>query len=1302
MIFLVNFSQAAGPPLDLSGEWEAIPQAFLRAEHGGGPYDKLSLRLTHVQPLPHGRGRIPYEFRYTGRYLKYERHFISTKTPPDCAGTQLEDHLHAVPYLVNFTSIWHVATLTDEIFITSIHGYGEVDLPRVPSPHGELQKGLEFNRWTAIMAPPTSDAHARFDRRYERRAGAIPTDRCTSISALPNRDHGGAQMWKVSAAPAELNLTGTIKGQVKSLHPVTTDRSDYEVHRAQVFLYRQTQMLRLKRNEESDVDYARYLAFNRVLARPAAVLTPDQDGNFEFKDLPILGLRPEGPVSYWKPVRYTVQVVSAETDELVISGPVIDPDKTEVLYFQPEEVINVLPTTTLAVKLRPFTGLNAKLDLVEDITELGPENFGPIEGRVRTYLNRLADVPGGVTPAQEEGLRRAIWAERLVRDSARYSDELLSAGLKAFASLMADAIGDLKRWESEGVADARKALAQVRAGSGNPRLPSQFNINDTSKLSPRWQEMIQRGQRTEMTDELIKLVKAARVVVQEGLIYAGMDAQTASRVALGLEHSHLIILNYIRNQTGRGIAKDLIKLALKEYLDDVLKPRLFDSSLPYSHTSLVAPDLEYSAARLMDWNRSNQEAYLTDRAVVAERLSRLSTIASDILRWAIFWEATALVGDTSQKVFGAAAAIPPARVWAKAFENFSRGLKYVANGEAAAGSAIFVFWGAPKLVREGVYGAFGEQPPARQSAQSFDPPRLSALAENPPIVLPATNQFRTAVLNLVGLIRSNQIGAALEMAGSIETNGYARARATWKRQVDIFELQGASVNVTAASTAGNPLLRLQEAKAILLTARTKFESSFQELFRHVLLAPEAATNDPIYLAAKNEVVATSAGLLDELGNFHETVQGFPSEWGRWQLLPALMIDLLEPAATNEIATIPQEFIIRARVSNLTFTGASNVQARLTIVSSNENVTVSTPLVRTAGSGTLGRADALVGAGDDEAIVEWVVHYGSSGSLQPLAFQIDLLEGDAEPTTFVSAARSGSLPLSAELYDRDLDGLPDSWEREHGLNPDLDDAGLDLDSDGLTNIEEFRLGLKPHVADFDSDGLLDGEEVAGGADGFVTNLRLADSDGDGVPDNLDGHPVDETSTTRPADMLEPVVAVDQSRVVLSQLQPFAIIHVTNHGSGLLQWGATAENPGLVVPNVLAPALTTADLLLLRLPSGASLRNFGTALTTIRVHDLGGATPDAAEIQVFISGEFGAPLVVSLEPGSRNVVLSWTAVADRQYQVEYSEDLLVWKKPADGLFSPTAAGTVWTWTDGGPPATDAPPGDLEKRFYRVIPR
>lgn len=48
-----------------------------------------------------------------------------------------------------------------------------------------------------------------------------------------------------------------------------------------------------------------------------------------------------------------------------------------------------------------------------------------------------------------------------------------------------------------------------------------------------------------------------------------------------------------------------------------------------------------------------------------------------------------------------------------------------------------------------------------------------------------------------------------------------------------------------------------------------------------------------------------------------------------------------------------------------------------------------------------------------------------------------------------------------VLDADGDGMPDAYEKAHGLNPaDAADADADADSDGFTNLEEYKAGTDP--------------------------------------------------------------------------------------------------------------------------------------------------------------------------------------------------------------------------------------------------
>lgn len=63
----------------------------------------------------------------------------------------------------------------------------------------------------------------------------------------------------------------------------------------------------------------------------------------------------------------------------------------------------------------------------------------------------------------------------------------------------------------------------------------------------------------------------------------------------------------------------------------------------------------------------------------------------------------------------------------------------------------------------------------------------------------------------------------------------------------------------------------------------------------------------------------------------------------------------------------------------------------------------------------------------------------------------------------AAWRPGVPTPGSELLngDADLDGLPDTWEIDHGTNPFVNDANEDPDADGLTNAQELAAGTHPN-------------------------------------------------------------------------------------------------------------------------------------------------------------------------------------------------------------------------------------------------
>jgi len=95
-----------------------------------------------------------------------------------------------------------------------------------------------------------------------------------------------------------------------------------------------------------------------------------------------------------------------------------------------------------------------------------------------------------------------------------------------------------------------------------------------------------------------------------------------------------------------------------------------------------------------------------------------------------------------------------------------------------------------------------------------------------------------------------------------------------------------------------------------------------------------------------------------------------------------------------------------------------------------------------------------------------------------------------------SAESDSFPVDTSIprVDTDGDGMLDVWENAHSLNPTVNDAALDPDGDGASNLQEYNRGTDPQVCD----------DLPGFAlsDSFLFQLRdfVVDTDGDGMPDS----------------------------------------------------------------------------------------------------------------------------------------------------------------------------------------------------------
>jgi MYXO-CTERM domain-containing protein len=103
------------------------------------------------------------------------------------------------------------------------------------------------------------------------------------------------------------------------------------------------------------------------------------------------------------------------------------------------------------------------------------------------------------------------------------------------------------------------------------------------------------------------------------------------------------------------------------------------------------------------------------------------------------------------------------------------------------------------------------------------------------------------------------------------------------------------------------------------------------------------------------------------------------------------------------------------------------------------------------------------------VFTWTPSYRDGGSWDVVVSVTDGATATEQPFT-----------LTVDVPDGDGDGLPDTWEQEHGTDPATPDADADPDGDGYPNRQEYDLGSDPLDPDDPGTVLPDGGVDSGDA------------------------------------------------------------------------------------------------------------------------------------------------------------------------------------------------------------------------------
>ncbi|MCC7355795.1 MAG: hypothetical protein IT330_18790, partial [Anaerolineae bacterium] len=181
-------------------------------------------------------------------------------------------------------------------------------------------------------------------------------------------------------------------------------------------------------------------------------------------------------------------------------------------------------------------------------------------------------------------------------------------------------------------------------------------------------------------------------------------------------------------------------------------------------------------------------------------------------------------------------------------------------------------------------------------------------------------------------------------------------------------------------------------------------------------------------------------------------------------------------------------------------------------------------------------------GLDEGTFQWKRGNLVIGSGQGISYTL----GAIGTYVFTLQVTANSLTASDSVTvtvvpDYDKDGMPNAWELSYKLNPlDSTDIVGNPDSDGLENLDEYKMGTNPRQADTDGDGANDGSEVAAGSDPLKADHKPATGPVLSVGANEIGFTVEGGITPAPKE-----------------------VWVTNTGAGSLAWTATDDAAWLQV-------------------------------------------------------------------------------------------------------------------------------------------
>jgi hypothetical protein len=1038
---------------------------------------------------------------------------------------------------------------------------------------------------------------------------------------------------------------GTITGFATTLENQPAHGS--EVFDGTVILSVQDSFIRGKRPTESDEAYAEYVDTVPRRAVAEYTLNPNLPGFFQFDNVPVFERNDRGTLVF---LEYSVEVRGASAVQYLLdeNGDRI-PDgsggeKSIPLEFFDETVFNVRPSEPsdtpfdVEVLMSPIGELAIKLDLVDKLQRVAENAYEPIETEVATYLEGFSDGSIPFEGAPFEGLKRAVWAERAVFFGTDVARQLLDVMGESASSMAGDVYDffdvwrqkDLKkaRAEYEELAERKDALAEVVE-----RYPS-AGVTPQAVVIQKALAKIQEGQQfaaiqtSKIADFLTGLTKSSVKYLDSALGGLGADDEAIALSKKALLAVWKTVLDVLRFQSVGSVARTGLKILIEDSTKLVISEGLYDPPSPVA-SALPAfcpdrlPALTNSRDKMMTWAADDPDLYRIDRDIGIDILKPALTSSTAALARAGEFLAYAQASDALSEVSDLIGNVYAVAKWAKIL--FEVG-KWGFNIAAFAEPSYQLYGVLDDAIDESAYFLYGDNPPSEFTRAVATAPTARAAA-NPTLladVQQAAADLEAAVAEITAAVGEDRIFDALLMvAGEAEPTLVGRIE-TFTRSADRFLAQSAAID-TIPWQSNAVYVDLTLTMGEMMAHRFATVSALRDLYLAVLLEDYAGPDDSRYQAHRGVMVNDLGAMGDVAARFASLAGQFASETSARMFTPVILIDTLTAVSqsTGEryITESPETFQVSARIKNISSESVSGLTARMTVATLNASASLLGAADQAISNGTLAPDDGVEDDGDDEVLLTWNVEY--AGDLQesdPIALTVELLESGDAPASFVGEPRYLAVVRALELIDADADGIPDHYERANGLDPTMDDSSSDLDEDGVDNGTEYELGTSVGDSDSDGDGLSDGEELAPGADGYVTDPLAADTDADGVEDPSDGDPIDGSTTDPTPAPGEPVVALAETFVALDPDVPVASVSVTNAGDGVLQWTAQSDAPLVLAVTPEAPDFAVdAGAVTIALREGIDASVLESIDATVSVIDIVGGVGDAQTIHVIVGSD-----------------------------------------------------------------------------------